>query len=442
MVRQDCRPLMLPDLAEPFSWMSHPAARHVESPRHAAPVIAVDAVLAAALRTGADAIWIEPSPLVTDRYVISLESGGTSLSTTTVSSAIGCAMIVRLARIAEVELPSTPPATGVVTIRSDTGDARLVLTVRPGTDLRAEVLVISQPRPRLGVANHNELKPGEHVGHYRILSKLGAGGMGCVYVVEHATLERRYALKVLHHNKKPDPLRTDRFLREARAAARLRHPSIVDVFDFGYLPDQRPYFVMELLEGASVEELVAERPLPANRAVAIATELAGALAMAHDNGVIHADISASNVLVIDGSERVKLLDFGLSEMRQSASSTPQLSDMVCGTPAYIAPERIRGYPADETSDQYSFGALLYVMLTGKLLFETDTVDELLHQQLSSPAPVPVSPLGPLPEKVLDIVARMLAKNPAARYPSMRAVHADLLAVARRVERQGWRRWLP
>jgi serine/threonine-protein kinase len=292
-------------------------------------------------------------------------------------------------------------------------------------------------------SKHDDLAEGARVDHYRILVHLGSGGMGAVYLAEHAALSRRYALKVLHGNVlAKDASSVDRFLREARAAARIRHPHIVDVFDFGYLADGRPYFVMEVLDATSVSDLVESGALPIAQAVAIARQLGEALAAAHEAGVIHADVSASNVLVDTSADQVvtKLVDFGLAELR-GARTAPSDSEVVFGTPCYIAPELIRGVPPDERSDQYSFGVVLFEMLAGRTPFFSDNIRELCMMHMKAPPPAVASPHGPLPEDLVKIVERCLAKSPAARFPNMRALLVELDAVARTVGRRGWRRWL-
>lgn len=406
-------------------------------------VAAADAVIACALRTNADVAWIEPSPLEPDRYVISMEQAGSSLAQVTVEAQVATAVIARLAFIAGVDLAAPGPVTSIAKLRShDECERDLVLTVRTGRDLRAEALFVQRTsRPMLGVIT-SELAAGDRVGHYRLISRLGSGGMGAVFACEHVTLERRYALKVLHRETLTADKGTDRFLREARAAARLRHPHIVDVFDFGYLADGRPYFVMEILDGKSVGDLVEKQAFQPALAVTVALQLADALATAHDAGVIHADVSGRNVILVDGEEvHVKLVDFGLSELRDRSGAL-STADYIVGTPQYVAPEILRGAPADELSDQYAFGALLYEVLVGTPPFDGETLEATCRMHLEDPAPVAVSPFDPMPQELVDVVARCLNKHAAARYPNMRAVAADLASVQHKYNQRGWRKWLP
>jgi serine/threonine-protein kinase len=272
--------------------------------------------------------------------------------------------------------------------------------------------------------------------------RLGEGGMGTVYEVEHTTLGRTCALKVLRANViARDPIAAQRFVREARAAARIRHPNIVDVFDFGYLADGRPYFVMELLSGQSLADLVDLGPIDPARTIQIARHLALALAAAHDHGVIHADVTPSNALVDTANGlHVKLVDFGLAELL-SERVTDGVATVVLGTPAYISPEQIRGLPPTEKSDQYGLGAVIFEMLAGHPPFEDADLRQVCLLHLEAPVPEPVSPHGPLPPGLIDIVTTCLQKAPTARFPNMRALLTELDHVESVAGRQGWRRWL-
>lgn len=420
--------------------MGNLARKEVEHPAMSPPVAAADAVIAAALRSNADVAWIEPSPLEPERYVISMEGAGHAITQITLDAHVATAVIARLAFIANVDLSEPGPVTGIARLRdTEERERDLVLTVRTGRDLRAEALFVTRTaRPMLGVIT-SELGPGDRVDHYRLLARLGAGGMGTVFSVEHVALERRYALKVLHQQTVSREKTSERFLREARAAARLRHPHIVDVFDFGHLADGRPYFVMELLDGKSIAETVDGGALAPQRALEIAMQLGDALSVAHDGGVIHADVSANNVIVT--SAGVKLVDFGLSEMRDARDQFTS-TDFVVGTPIYVAPEILRGMPAGELSDQYAFGVLLFEMLHGAPPFLGTCVAETCWMHLESPTPPVTSPFGALPAELVSLVARCLQKTPAARYPDMRAVLADVASVARKFSHRGWRKWLP
>lgn len=414
----------------------------------AAPICVADALLEAAVGAGADLCWIEPAAGA-HGYAVSIERGGRVLATSRLDAGLAGAVIARLAFIAGVDLTSARAASGTLRVRARDLEREVVFTLRPGTELRAEALFLpprgAAPRPAAGAAER--LEPGTLVDHYRVRERIGRGGMGEVYRVEHVTLGRLHALKVLHaraREREPDAI--DRFLREARAASRIRHPNIVDVFDFGFLPDGRPYFVMELLEGAGLHRILAHGTVSLAQALSIARQLGEALAAAHAAGVIHADISAANVIVTepfseDGEVAIKLVDFGLAELRDTDVASRSISDVCCGTPTYIAPELVRGQLADERSDQYSFGILLYEMLAGAPPFTAPDILELCLRHVRDPLPALAGAHGPLPAALGKLVERALAKSPAQRFSGMRALLTELEDAARDSLRSGWRRWL-
>src|SRR4051812_38365897 len=265
---------------------------HIEASRSADPCRVADLTLAAAVRAQAEAVYIEPMAMAEDAYVITLERASQVLSTVLVDAQLGAAVIARLAFLADIDLAASHAASAVLPVRSGNREAEVVITVRPGTSLCADLMVMSRTRGRAGAIEAVGPARGDTIGQYRVLEFLGEGGMGTVFEVEHVALARRYALKVLRTKViERDAGAANKFLREARTAARVRHPNIVDVIDFGHLPDGRPYFVMELLEGQSLADLVAAGPLAPGDVVLIARQLANALAAAHDRGVVHADVT-------------------------------------------------------------------------------------------------------------------------------------------------------
>jgi serine/threonine-protein kinase len=401
-----------------------------------------DVVLAAAVRARAEAVFIEPGA-TSDDYTITLERDREVLSTVTIDSQLGAATIARLAFLAELDLAAAHPSSGVVPVRSGDREAEVVITVRPGDALRADLMVLTRQPPRS--AAPVGINPGDMVGNYRIIEFLGEGGMGTVYRVEHAVLGRQYALKALRSRViERDEEAAENFVREARTAARVHHPNIVDVFDFGYLTDGRPYFVMELLEGESLASRVAQGALPPGEVVAIARQLATALAAAHDRGVIHADVTPSNVLVVphhqSGEIHVKLVDFGLAKLA-GEGMRDENPEFVLGTPAYISPEQLRGLAASDRSDQYGLGAVVFELLTGRPPFQAEDLRALCMMHIQAPVPAIESPHGPLPPKLADVVTTCLQKTPQSRFPGMRALLAALDEIERVTDRRGWRRWL-
>jgi serine/threonine protein kinase len=435
-----------------------------EASRYADPRRVADLTLAAAIRAHADAVYIEPLIQGEEPYAITLERASQVLSTTPLDAQLGSAVIARLAFLANIDLSAAHASSAVLPVRSGTREAEVVITIRPGSSLCADLMVMTRVRGRAQLIEPVGPARGDVIGQYRVVEFLGEGGMGTVFEVEHIALTRRYALKVLRTKViERDAGAAQKFLREARTAARVRHTNIVDVVDFGYLLDGRPYFVMELLEGQSLADLVAAGPLPPGDVVLIARQLANALAAAHDRGVVHADVTPSNVLVVDagvdsgaglgsglgaggrdpalGSElQVKLVDFGLAELAGDGLRDEN-PEFVLGTPAYISPEQLRGLAPTDRSDQYGLGAVLFELLSGRPPYHHDDLRTLCMMHLTAPIPMVESPHGPLPPKLADIVTTCLQKTPQARFPGMRALLVALDEIERVTDRRGWRRWL-
>jgi serine/threonine protein kinase len=400
-----------------------------------------DVTLAAAIHANADSVFIEPMPMSDESYVITLEKANAVLSTTPIDASLGTAVIARLAFLAELDLAAGHTSSGVLPVRSGTKDAEVLVTIRPGTNLRADVMLLPRKGSRTTITAIGP-EPGDVVGHYKVIEFLGEGGMGTVFKVEHAALGRAYALKVLRSKVvERDPTAGQKFLREARTASRVRHPNIVDVFDFGHMPDGRPYFVMELLEGESLADRVERGALPPAEVVVIARQLATALAAAHERGVVHADVTPSNALIVGGADlHVKLVDFGLAELA-GEGATDDVPEFVLGTPAYISPEQLRGLSPTDRSDQYGLGAVLFELLTGHPPYMDKDLRTLCMMHINAPIPPVESPHGPLPPKLADLVTTCLQKTPQARFPGMRALLAALEEIERVTDRRGWRRWL-
>ena len=262
---------------------------------------------------------------------------------------------------------------------------------------------------------------GFRLGPYRILNQIGAGGMGMVFLAEHADLRRRVALKVLPGRQAVDPANVARFYREARAAATLDHPNVVHAYDVAC--DKGSHFlVLEYIEGDTLDRLLARRGrLPVGEAVSYAVQTAAGLQHAHEKGVAHRDIKPANLLVgRDGV--VKILDLGLAEFFiDSGTNLARAAGVdVMGTTDYVAPEQLRDGAADHRADIYNLGATLYHLLTGQPPFTGTTAAKVLAHQMATARPArEVCP--DVPEGLSRAVARMLAKNPADRYPSAAAV---------------------
>jgi beta-lactam-binding protein with PASTA domain len=263
-------------------------------------------------------------------------------------------------------------------------------------------------------------------GRYRIVRKLGAGGMATVYLAEDQDLGRGVAIKILNERHANDDQFVERFRREAKNAAGLSHPNIVSVFDRGEA-EGTYYIAMEHLKGRNLKELLGARgPAPVHISVDIVRQVLAALAHAHENGIVHRDIKPHNVMV-DDNRRVKVTDFGIA--RAGASQMTEAGSIV-GTAQYLSPEQARGAQVDQRSDLYSVGVVLYELLTGKVPFTGDSPVEIAMKHLSD-TPPPPSELNPeVPEELDKIVMRALAKDPARRYQSADEMSADLERVAR------------
>jgi eukaryotic-like serine/threonine-protein kinase len=258
-------------------------------------------------------------------------------------------------------------------------------------------------------------------GRYRILRKLGSGGMANVYLAEDEDLGRRVAIKILNERYAHDDSFNERFRREAKSAAALSHPNIVSIYDRGEA-DGTPYIAMEVIEGRSLKELILTRgPLPIGQAIDYAKQILGALRFAHRHGIIHRDIKPHNILL--GSEnRLRVTDFGIA--RAGASQMTEVGSIM-GTAQYLSPEQARGAPVAAASDVYSLGIVLYEMLTGQVPFTGDTAVEIAMKHLNE-APKPPSALRPEVTRELDqVILRALAKTPEDRYQTADELQEDL-----------------
>ena len=276
----------------------------------------------------------------------------------------------------------------------------------------------------MGVTNGTEI-----VDRYRIERRLGVGGMSTVQLAFDQRLERYVAIKLLAEHLADDPTFVSRFRREALAAARLVHPNIVQVFDFGFDERQGQHFiVMEHVPGHSCAELLRDHGrLEVDQAVDVVTQACRGLDYAHRNGVVHRDVKPGNLLVSD-SDVVKLADFGIARATDQSSITQVGS--VLGTAAYLAPEQARGEAAGPRADLYSLGVVSYQLLTGRLPYEANSLSELALKQQREPAP-PVDELNPqVPPELADAVALALSLDQEDR-PSSAALLADAIAAGAR-----------
>ena len=277
---------------------------------------------------------------------------------------------------------------------------------------------------------------GRTLGHYQITEKLGEGGMGVVYRAHDEQLDRDVAIKVLPAASFDDPSAKARLLREARTASRLNHPHICTIHEVGE-HDGQAFIAMELVEGRRLSSLLERGALPVDEVQRYGIQLADALAHAHGRSIVHRDLKSANV-IITPEGRAKVLDFGLAKHQSAADLSKTVTQgmdtltapgMVVGTLAYMAPEQLRGRPADTRSDIWALGVVLYEMASGRRPFQGNTGFELSSAIIGqAPPPIPPGPMGPLPPELRTIIERCLAKDPAERYQSSGDVRAAMEAV--------------
>lgn len=288
---------------------------------------------------------------------------------------------------------------------------------------------------------------GKTVSHYRVLQKLGGGGMGVVYKAEDMRLGRFVALKFLPEEVVQDRQALERFKREARAASALNHSNICTVHDIGEY-EGRPFMVMELLEGRTLKHRISGKPLPNESVVELGIQAAGALDAAHAKSIIHRDVKPANIFVT-AQDQVKLLDFGLAKLATPAGAAaealvgqdpptttsptvrpedPTRTGVLMGTAPYMSPEQVRGEPLDTRTDLFSFGAVLYEMATGQPAFSGDTASRVC-EAIVSQEPTPARKLNPrVPVALERVISKALRKNPQERFQRATELRAELSRV--------------
>lgn len=422
-----------------------------------------------------DLVSLEPDA---DGYTLWLRRSGRDVFSIALDEEVGAATAVVLARLLDLDpliedrTLETPGNARRISVRvaGVTGDVLVSMAAGP-VGIRVEACRVGGgfaagagplrrcPRcqalefapldtcPRDGsrlVAVLDSPEPGGTVGAYRVARVLGTGGMGAVFEGEHVLLRRRVAIKVMHRSLAGNPIAASAFVREARAAASIRHANVAEVTDFGLMTSGQPFMVMELLAGTTLEERIdASGTLLPKFALAIAREIAKGLAAAHARGVLHNDIKPSNVMLltaVDGLKlRVKIVDFGAASVGVDIDSSPH---GLCGTPEYIAPERVSELPSDARADLYSLGIVLYEMITGAVPFTGETAKAVMLAHVLKAVPPPSSPSGVLPQPVAQLLERALRKNPDERHQSAEEMIAEIDKALAACARGNWRKWLP
>jgi eukaryotic-like serine/threonine-protein kinase len=298
------------------------------------------------------------------------------------------------------------------------------------------------------VINNAEFQSGQTVAHYKVLSLLGEGGMGKVYLAQDTKLNRKVALKFLPLRLAGNQDHMRRFTQEAKSAAALHHPNIAQIFEIGDSEDAH-YIAMEFVEGETLRELISRRKLEIKKAVELAAQVASGLATAHKAGVIHRDIKPDNLIVTAGGQ-IKILDFGLAKLveRQrpaagashlttmqmpSSSHNETLPGVILGTVSYMSPEQARGEKLDHRTDIFSLGVVLYEMATGERPFKGKSVIDTLHAIINHEPPPVVKLNSQTPPELADLLGKALAKEPAERYQHAGDFELDLRRLKKGIE---------
>src|SRR5690349_3898763 len=280
-------------------------------------------------------------------------------------------------------------------------------------------------------------------GRYRLIRKLGEGGMGEVYAAEHIHIEKRFAIKLLRPEIVSNAEAVTRFRQEARSASSIGHRNIIGIDDFGQLPDGRIYMCMELLNGAALNDLI-QTPQPVDRLLNILIQTGHGLAAAHAKGIIHRDMKPENIFVtIDANNNdvPKLLDFGIAKVAgNDGQNNLTRTGTIFGTPFYMAPEQALGNPVDARTDIYAMGVIMYEVFAGSLPFQGESFMGILTQHITT-EPEPVAQRAakanrPLPPGLADIITRCMQKNPAQRFATMDELVNALVHIYRGVAGAG------
>jgi serine/threonine-protein kinase len=284
---------------------------------------------------------------------------------------------------------------------------------------------------------------GKKINNYELRELVGDGAMGVVYLAEHPVLRRRVAVKLLKRQYLDSPSLVSRFINEARAAAAIHHPNVIEVIDVGLVDEEIPYIMMEYLDGEPLSRRLMRERMGIGKAIDIAIQAARAVAASHALEIVHRDLKPENLFLVPdpmspGGERVKVLDFGIAKLRPdwSGDDSPKTrTGVIFGTPAYMSPEQCRGLndEVDAVTDVYALGCILFEMLCGHAPFASPGWGDVLMMHMSDPIPVPSAENARVPPAIDQIVVTALAKKKAQRFPSMRDMNRALVQARGDVE---------
>lgn len=390
-----------------------------------------DVLLWALLRGPYGTLFLEPTP---QGHRVSFEAYNNNV-VFWVDASLGDAVAARLSFLVGVPISTKGSRLGHLKVRFEGREEGVMVGIRsaPG-GLSAEVWkLVSTTR-----------EDTSHFDLYEIQEELGKGGFGVVYRGLHKSLRRPVAIKILHKHLAKEQIHQSRFFREAQLAARVRHPGLVEILDFGMTPNGEFFLVMELVEGEPLrDQLQGGSHLEEGQAIEIALNIARALGALHRAGLMHRDLKPDNIFVGAGNA-TKIGDFGaVKEIRDEPGPEPGPTvtqpGIVFGTPLYMSPEHIQGKGSDHRLDIYALGCILFEMISGRPPFNGRTHQDIFLAHCANP--VPRLP-GELPPIFTEIIERSLDKNPETRYQSAEAMAADLERAKELLSRQGWRRWVP